>query len=160
MRACAAYSSRGRLTPIYGLDVARTSLRVDRVAVRQPDEDLTLILGGAGVHVMLIRLPDPLGEARPPKPELVSALCQAAALIPGVERVEATDAIGREGVALALFDEVDGARSEWIFGKQTFACLGERSLQVETKDGIKAGSLNGVTAILRVAVVDEAGKTA
>lgn len=31
-------------------------LRVDRVDVRQTDDELTLILGAAGVHVMLIRL--------------------------------------------------------------------------------------------------------
>ncbi|MFD1321393.1 hypothetical protein [Micromonospora sonneratiae] len=33
-----------------------TPLRVDRVDVRQTDDELTLILGAAGVHVMLIRL--------------------------------------------------------------------------------------------------------
>ncbi|MDI6105631.1 hypothetical protein QLQ12_44330 [Actinoplanes sp. NEAU-A12] len=31
-------------------------LRVDRVDVRQSDDELTLILGAAGVHVMMIRL--------------------------------------------------------------------------------------------------------
>ena len=31
-------------------------MRVDRVDVRQTDDELTLILGAAGVHVMLIRL--------------------------------------------------------------------------------------------------------
>jgi hypothetical protein len=31
-------------------------LRVDRADVRENDEELTLILGNAGVHVMLIRL--------------------------------------------------------------------------------------------------------
>ncbi|MEV4628247.1 hypothetical protein AB0J90_18430 [Micromonospora sp. NPDC049523] len=33
-----------------------TPLRVDRADVRQTDDGLTLILGAAGVHVMLIRL--------------------------------------------------------------------------------------------------------
>ncbi|MEU7868780.1 hypothetical protein [Dactylosporangium sp. NPDC049140] len=32
-------------------------LHVDRVDVRQTDDELTLILGAAGVHVMLIRGP-------------------------------------------------------------------------------------------------------
>jgi hypothetical protein len=31
-------------------------LRIDRADVRQTDDELTLILGAAGVHVMLIRL--------------------------------------------------------------------------------------------------------
>jgi hypothetical protein len=31
-------------------------LRIDRVDVRQSDDELTLVLGAAGVHVMLIRL--------------------------------------------------------------------------------------------------------
>lgn len=33
-----------------------TQLRVDRVDVRQTEDELTLILGAEGVHVMLIRL--------------------------------------------------------------------------------------------------------
>jgi hypothetical protein len=36
--------------------VDSTHLRVDRVDVRQTEDELTLILGAAGVHVMLIRL--------------------------------------------------------------------------------------------------------
>jgi hypothetical protein len=36
--------------------VDSTQLRVDRVDVRQTDDELTLILGSAGVQVMLIRL--------------------------------------------------------------------------------------------------------
>lgn len=33
-----------------------TALRVDRVDVRETDDELTLILGAAGIHVALIRL--------------------------------------------------------------------------------------------------------
>jgi hypothetical protein len=36
--------------------VDSTALRVDRVDVRQSDDEHTLILGAAGVHVMMIRL--------------------------------------------------------------------------------------------------------
>jgi hypothetical protein len=42
--------------PRYGRDVDATPLRIDRADVRQTDDELTLILGAAGVHVMLIRL--------------------------------------------------------------------------------------------------------
>ena len=42
--------------PLYGDRVAGTPLRVDRIDVRQTDDELTLILGTAGVHVLLIRL--------------------------------------------------------------------------------------------------------
>jgi hypothetical protein len=80
-----------------------------------------------------------LSEALPPTPEMLAALYQAAALIPGVEKVDAVDAIGRHGVALALLDKFDGSRSEWIFNPKTFAYLGERNVQVEPKDGRKAG---------------------
>ncbi|MEU4241108.1 CU044_5270 family protein [Actinoplanes sp. NPDC026619] len=100
-----------------------------------------------------------LVEALPPTPELLAALYQAAALIPGVEKVDAVDAIGRHGVALALHDKFDGSRSEWIFNPKTFAYLGERSVQVESKDGRKAGGINSTTAVLAVAVVDKAGQT-
>lgn len=100
-----------------------------------------------------------LTEALPPSPELLVALYQAAALIPGVEKVDAVDAIGRHGVALALDDKVDGSRSEWIFNAKTFAYLGERSVQVEPKDGLKAGGINSSTAVLAVGVVDKAGQT-
>jgi hypothetical protein len=100
-----------------------------------------------------------LSEALPPSPALLAALYQAAALIPGVEKVDAVDAIGRHGVALALQDAVDGSRSEWIFDAKTFAYLGERNVQVEPKEGRQAGAINSSTAVLAVAVVDEAGQT-
>ncbi|MFI7599781.1 hypothetical protein [Actinoplanes sp. NPDC049681] len=43
-------------TPLYGRAVDNTRLRVDRVDVRQTDDELTLILGAGGVRLMLIRL--------------------------------------------------------------------------------------------------------
>jgi hypothetical protein len=101
-----------------------------------------------------------LFEASPPSTELRTALYHAAALIPGVEKVDAVDAVGRAGVALAFHDTVDGSRSEWIFDAKTLAYLGERDVQVEAKDGRPAGAVNGTTAVLVVAVVDQAGRTA
>jgi hypothetical protein len=69
-----------------------------------------------------------------------------------VEKVDAVDAVGCHGVALALHDSFDGSRSEWIFDSKTFAYPGERSVQVEPKDGVKAGAILGTTAVFAVAV--------
>jgi hypothetical protein len=43
-------------TRLYGRGVDTVPLRVDRADVRQADDELTLILGAAGVHVLLIRV--------------------------------------------------------------------------------------------------------
>jgi hypothetical protein len=48
--------SRERSTPLYGRGMDGLPLRIDRADVRESDDELTLILGAAGVHVMLIRL--------------------------------------------------------------------------------------------------------
>jgi hypothetical protein len=45
-----------RATPQYGPHVDSTQLRVDRIDVWQTDDEHTLSLAAAGVHVMLIRL--------------------------------------------------------------------------------------------------------
>jgi hypothetical protein len=42
--------------PLYGRHVNDAPLRVDRVDVHERDDELTLILSVAGVHVILIRL--------------------------------------------------------------------------------------------------------
>jgi hypothetical protein len=86
-------------------------------------------------------------------PPLVSAaLYRAAALIPGVTAVaDATDAIGRHGVAVAM--TFRGVRTEWIFSKQTFQYLGERDINIAN------GSTTGVAAVLQRAFVDHAGQT-
>src|SRR5258708_28167939 len=60
-------------------------------------------------------------------PRVSAALYRAAALIPGVTVVaNATDAIGRHGIAVAITD--NGVRSQWIFSKQTLLYLGERHI--------------------------------
>src|SRR5262249_36516147 len=89
---------------------------------------------------------DLLPEAIPP-PRVSAPLYRAAALIPGVTVVaNATDAIGRHGVAVAM--TYQGVRTEWIFSKQTFQYLGE--LDINTANG----SITGEAAVLQRAFVD------
>lgn len=89
-------------------------------------------------------------------PELASALYRAAAKIPGVVLVdEATDAVGRHGVAIARIDEYSGDRTEWIFDRKSFTYLGERTVQMRDMEGIKAGTVTARTAITQRAVVDQ-----
>ncbi|MFC9242731.1 CU044_5270 family protein [Streptomyces sp. NPDC057136] len=87
--------------------------------------------------------------------QLTSALYRAAAKIPGVMVVEkTTDAVGRQGIAIARTDEYSGDRTEWIFDSKTFSYLGERTVQMRDRSGIKAGTVTGHTAITERAVVD------
>jgi hypothetical protein len=93
---------------------------------------------------------DLLREAIAP-PRVSAALYRAAALIPGVTVVaNATDAIGRHGIAVAMTS--GGVRSEWIFSRRTLLYLGERDINVAD------GSINGVTAVLQRAFVNHAGQ--
>ena len=93
---------------------------------------------------------DLLGEAIAP-PRVSAALYWAAALIPGVTVVrDATDAIGRHGIAVAM--TYQSVRTEWIFSRQTLQYLGERGVNVAN------GSSAGVTAVLQRAFVNHAGQ--
>jgi hypothetical protein len=93
---------------------------------------------------------DLLGEAIAP-PRVSAALYWAAALIPGVTVVrDATDAIGRHGVAVAM--TYQSVRTEWLFSRQTLQYLGEREVNVAN------GSSAGVTAVLQRAFVNHAGQ--
>ena len=97
-----------------------------------------------------ITIGDLLREAIAP-PRVSAALYRAAALIPGVTVVaDATDAIGRHGVAVAMTHQ--GVRSEWIFSRQTLQYLGERDINVAN------GTSAGVTAVQQRAFVDHAGQ--
>ncbi|MEU8674674.1 CU044_5270 family protein [Streptomyces sp. NPDC048560] len=88
--------------------------------------------------------------------ELTAALYRAAAKIPGVMVVEkTTDAVGRQGIAIARTDESSDDRTEWIFDSKTFSYLGERTVQMRDRSGIKAGTVIGHTAITERAIVDE-----
>jgi hypothetical protein len=93
---------------------------------------------------------DLLREAIAP-PRVSAALYRAAALIPGVTVVaDATDAVGRHGVAVAM--TVEGVQYEWIFSKQTLRYLGERDINLAN------GSTAGEAAVLQRAFVDHAGQ--
>ena len=92
-------------------------------------------------------------------PRVSAALYRAAALIPGVTVVaDATDAIGRHGVAVAM--TVEGVRYEWIFSEQTLRYLGERDIYVaRPRDlNITIGSIASEAAVLQRAFVDHAGQ--
>jgi hypothetical protein len=105
-----------------------------------------------------VTIGDLLGEAIAP-PRVSAALYRAAALIPGVTVVaDATDAIGRPGVAVAM--TVEGVRNEWIFSKQTLRYLGERGIYVaKPRDlNITAGSTAYEGAVLQRAFVNHPGQ--
>ncbi|MEU0979643.1 CU044_5270 family protein [Streptomyces griseus] len=88
-------------------------------------------------------------------PKLAAGLYRAAARIPGVVLVDdSVDAAGRHGIAIARTDESDGSRTEWIFDRETFAYLGERTVQTRDAEGIRAGTVRGHTAVTGRAVVD------
>ena len=93
---------------------------------------------------------DLIGQAMAP-PAVSAALYRAAALIPGVTVVaNATDAIGRHGVAVAF--TYQDTRTEWIFSRQTLQYLGSRSIDLAN------GATNGMSAITQRAFVDHAGQ--
>ncbi|HTZ30033.1 MAG TPA: CU044_5270 family protein [Streptosporangiaceae bacterium] len=93
---------------------------------------------------------DLLGGAIAP-PAVSAALYRAAALIPGVTVVaDATDAIGRHGVAVAF--TYQGTRTEWIFSRQTLLYLGSRSIDLAN------GSTTGDAAVLQRGFVDHVGQ--
>ena len=93
---------------------------------------------------------DLLREAIAP-PRVSAALYRAAALIPVVTMVaDATDAIGRHGVAVAM--TYQGVRTEWIFSKHTLIYLGESDVKIAT------GASTGKAAVLQRAFVNHAGQ--
>jgi hypothetical protein len=93
---------------------------------------------------------DLLGESIAP-PQVSAALYRAAALIPGVTVVaNATDAIGRHGVAVAF--TYQDTRTEWIFSKQTLQYLGGRDINLAN------GSTTGEATVLQRAFVDHPGQ--
>jgi hypothetical protein len=88
-------------------------------------------------------------------PKVTAALYRAAALIPGVTLVpDATDAIGRHGVAIARTGPGvrGGVREELIFSQTTLQLIGERTVIART------GVTTTATAIIARAIVDHAGQ--
>lgn len=91
-------------------------------------------------------------------PASLAAVFETVARIPGVRVVgDVTDPAGRAGVALAR-DEVQGIRAELIFDRKTYAFLGEHEVLTREAYGLKAGTSINSTAVLKVAVVDQAGQ--
>ncbi|MET9933628.1 CU044_5270 family protein [Streptomyces sp. NPDC006324] len=77
-------------------------------------------------------------------PGVTAALYRAAALIPGVTVLpSATDAAGREGVAVARTSH--GEQTQWIFDRTTSAFLGERTVLTGTAPAGRAGAVLGVS---------------
>ncbi|MFE5089090.1 CU044_5270 family protein [Streptomyces sp. NPDC056638] len=100
---------------------------------------------------------DLLAETWAP-PQVGAALYQAAAKIPGVTVIDAaTDAAGREGVAVAR--TAHGQQTQWIFDRTTYAFLGERTVLTESGDAGPAGAVVGTSAVLTRAAVDRTGET-
>lgn len=88
-------------------------------------------------------------------PKVTAALYRAAALIPGVTFVpNATDAIGRPGVAVARIGPGadGGVREELIFSRATWQLIGERTVIART------GVTTTATAIIARAFVDHRGQ--
>jgi hypothetical protein len=84
-------------------------------------------------------------------PKVSAALYRAAALIPGVTLVpNATDAIGRHGVAVA--QTAEGIRTELIFSKTSLELIGERTIVASI------GISTDATAIITRAFVDRIGQ--
>ncbi|MEU3452619.1 CU044_5270 family protein [Micromonospora sp. NPDC006766] len=103
-----------------------------------------------------ITLGDLIKESYVP-PRVLAAAFQAAAEIPGVEVVpHAVDAAGRPGVAVARED--DGLRAELIFDATTYRFLGARTIVVGRFEYLPRGTVRHASAVLRLAVVDQAGQ--
>ncbi|MFI6939117.1 CU044_5270 family protein [Streptomyces sp. NPDC050418] len=109
-------------------------------------------------------------------PKVAAALYRAAAQIDGVTLVkDATDAIGRKGIAVGRVDEQSGLRQELLFDPKTYAYLGERGVTTRATDGgteqlpgqpekkcpgMPAGQITANTAVIERSVVDSAPKAA
>ncbi|MEU6015959.1 CU044_5270 family protein [Streptomyces sp. NPDC047515] len=99
---------------------------------------------------------DLLAETWAP-PQVGAALYKAAAKIPGVTVIDAaTDAAGREGVAVAR--TAHGQQTQWVFDRTTYAFLGERTVLTESGDAGPAGTVVGISAVLNKAAVDRTGE--
>ncbi|MDI2130643.1 CU044_5270 family protein [Yinghuangia seranimata] len=91
-------------------------------------------------------------------PQVTAALYQAAAKIPGVTVVEsATDAAGREGIAVAR--TAHNEQTQWIFDRKTNTFLGDRTILTAPTDAGPTGTVLGTSAILTKAAVSKAGET-
>ncbi|CAM5703616.1 CU044_5270 family protein OS=Streptomyces aurantiogriseus OX=66870 GN=GCM10010251_64130 PE=4 SV=1 [Streptomyces aurantiogriseus] len=100
-------------------------------------------------------------------PKVSAALYRAVAKIPGVVLVkDSVDAVGRHGTAVGFVDD-GSSRQELIFDRKSMILLGSRDVVLkdsptnpgEVCDGIiKAGSVQGTSAVLQRAFVDKVGE--
>jgi hypothetical protein len=96
-----------------------------------------------------------LGQQYVP-PASVAALFDAAATIPGTTVVRQVDIAGRHGIAVSRTSI--GIRSDLIFDASTYHFLGERDVVVGDSPPFPRGAVIGYTALLRIAIVDQAGQ--
>ncbi|MFI5530555.1 CU044_5270 family protein [Kitasatospora sp. NPDC051853] len=133
------------------------SLPTDPAALLRLIHDQTRGQGGDPDQRAFTAIGDLLAETSAP-PQVTAALYRAAALIPGVTVVpSATDAAGREGVAVARTAPSSGAQTQWVFDRVTHHYLGERTVLTTTTDAGPAGTVLGTSAVLTRAVVDRPG---
>ncbi|MGW4646808.1 CU044_5270 family protein [Kitasatospora sp. NPDC004289] len=132
------------------------SLPTDPAALLRLIHDQTRGQGADPDQRAFTAIGDLLAETSAP-PQVTAALYRAAALIPGVTAVPtATDAAGREGVAVAR-TAPSGEQTQWIFDRTTHTYLGERTVLTRPTDAGPAGTVLGTSAVLLRAVVDRPG---
>ncbi len=91
------------------------------------------------------------------RPAALAALFAAVAQIPGVSVADhAANAAGQQGVAVQ--QTYQGISEQLIFNPRTYAFIGERQVAVSASSGLSVGTVLDTTAILRLAVVDQAGQ--
>jgi hypothetical protein len=91
-------------------------------------------------------------------PQTAAALYRAAALIPGVTVVpDATDALGRHGIGIAL-GAGQHLREEWIFSKTTYQFLGARTtISLSTDSPTGKTTYTHVSAVLARGIANSPG---
>ncbi|XIE81431.1 CU044_5270 family protein [Streptomyces sp. SBR177] len=90
-------------------------------------------------------------------PRVTAALYGAAARIPGTRLLPtATDAAGREGVAVARTG-ADGEQTQWIFDRRTSAFLGQRTTLTRPTPAGPPGTVLSTTAVLTRGIADHPG---
>ena len=92
-------------------------------------------------------------------PQTAAALYRAAALIPGVTLVpEATDALGRHGIGIALA-EGGSLKEEWIFSTATYQFLGARTSTTAPSVTNREVTQTSASAVLARGIANSPGGT-
>jgi hypothetical protein len=91
------------------------------------------------------------------RPASLAAIFAAVAQIPGVSVADhAVNAAGQQGIAVQ--QTYHGISHQLIFNPRTHAFIGERQIAVSASSGLSVGTVLDSTAILGLAVVDQAGQ--